>query len=175
MQLGRRLLIALPVLALATGAGAAGSLAGAAGGTPVPRTAPACTNGQLVNWLNTSGNGYAGGVEYQLQFTNISTHACSLFGFPGVSAVNLAGHQLGAAARRSGNATTRATIAAGGHATAALQIVDTGNFSPSACRAVTAAGLRVYAPNLTSSEVIPFPFSVCSRASTVSLGIQAVR
>jgi len=49
--------------------------------------------------MDTQGDGAAGSVYYTLQFTNLSGHACTLRGYPGVSAVSLSGHQLGAPAR----------------------------------------------------------------------------
>jgi hypothetical protein len=136
-----------------------------------PRPVPACASGQLVNWLNTAGNGYAGGVDYVLQFTNISTHVCFLYGFPGVSAVNLTGHRIGDPATRNGSVSHSVDVAPGATARAQLQVVETGNFPRSTCKPVTAAGLRVYAAGLKSSDVIPFPFSVCSNPHTVSISV----
>jgi hypothetical protein len=40
---------------------------------------------------------------------------------------------------------------------------------------VTAAGLRVYPPNLTTSKVVPFPFSACSLTGPVYLNVRAVK
>jgi hypothetical protein len=40
----------------------------------------------------------AGSIYYHLEFTNLSGRACTLVGYPGVSAINLSGHQLGSAA-----------------------------------------------------------------------------
>jgi hypothetical protein len=37
-------------------------------------------------------------AEYYLEFTNLSGHACTLAGYPGVSAVGLSGGQLGSPA-----------------------------------------------------------------------------
>jgi len=51
-------------------------------------------------------------------------------------------------------------------------ITATGNFPLPTCRPVTADGLRVYAPGQTASDVIPFPFSVCSSHHTGSLAVQ---
>ena len=68
------------------------TLAGASTG------APRCTTRQLVVWLNTTGNGAAGSSYYNLEFTNLSAHACALSGFPGVSAINVADQQIGSAA-----------------------------------------------------------------------------
>ena len=136
--------------------------------------APPCTTSGLVAWLDTQGNGAAGSVFYTLELTNLSGRTCTVEGYAGVSAVNLAGHALGSAAARDHTVTPRlVTLAGGASADAVLRIVQAGNFPPSACRQVTAAGLRVYPPNLTRSKVIPFPFGACSRAGPVYLSVQA--
>ena len=60
---------------------------------------PACTAGDLGAWVAvTQGNGAAGSIFYPLQFTNLSRHACAMRGFPGVSAIDRNGHQLGSPA-----------------------------------------------------------------------------
>lgn len=137
-------------------------------------TVPCATSG-LVVWLDTQGNGAAGSVYYKLELTNLSGHACTLFGYPGVSAVDLRGRQLGRAASR--NATRRAqriTLASGASGSATLQIVEAGNYPPATCRPVTAAGLRVYPPNQTAARIVPFPFRACSRSGPVYLTVQPV-
>ena len=118
----------------------------------------------------------AGSVFYELKFTNLSGRTCHLRGFPGVSAVDLAGHRVGRAASRSHATRVRTIVLAhGATATATLQIVEAGNFSPSACHQVTAAGLRVFPPNQTASKVVPFPFRACSRSGPNFLTVRAVR
>lgn len=146
--------------------------------TPAPTIAstPKCATSRLVVWLDTQGNGTAGSIYYTLELTNLSTHACTLGGYPGVSAVNLAGHQLGSAASRdTAHKPHVVTLAPGASATAVLRIVDAGNFPSSSCHQVTAAGLRVFPPNMTSSKVVPFPFSACSQAGPVYLSVRAVQ
>lgn len=147
-----------------------------AGSTARPTAVtPACQTPGLVIWLDTNGNATAGTVFYKLHFTNLSGHTCTLNGFPFLFAVNLAGHQVGRRApfRKPGPHTVK--LANGKTATAVLGVVDTGNFSKSACRPVTAAGLRVFPPNQTRSKVVPFPFSACSRKhGPASLNIGAV-
>jgi hypothetical protein len=160
------------LLLLATVAAAASPASGA--GTTA--STPSCATSGLVVWLNTQGNGTAGSVYYNLEFTNLSGHACTLLGYPGVSAVDLAGHQLGSAASRNNAVKSRVVkLASGATAIAVLRIVEAGNFSTSACRPVTAAGLRVYPPNRTASKVVPFPFSACSRGGPIYLSVQVVR
>ncbi len=136
---------------------------------------PACQTPGLVIWLDTNGNGAAGTTFFKLHFTNLSGHACTLNGFPFLFAVNLAGHQVGSRAAFRKPAPHLVTLAKGKTATAVLGIVDTGVFSRSACRPVTAAGLRVFPPNQTRSKLVPFPFSTCSRRpGPASLNVGAV-
>lgn len=123
---------------------------------------PACQTGGLVVWLNTQGNGTAGTIFYTLNFTNLSGHACTLRGFPGVSAVNLRGKILGrAAGREPGQKVKTVTLTAGHTAHAVLGIVDVGALPATTCPPTTAAGLRVFPPNQKASKVIPFPFAAC--------------
>lgn len=137
--------------------------------------APCATSG-LVEWMNTQGNGAAGTIYYTLQFTNLSGHACTLRGYPGVSGVSLGGAQLGSAAARSSTTPVRTiTIGRGKTATATLGITDIGALSPSQCHPTTAAGFRIYAPNQTAPKLIPFPFAACAKSGINYLTVQAVR
>jgi hypothetical protein len=133
--------------------------------------APACTTANLDVWLNTSGNGAAGSSYYNLNLTNLSAHACTLFGYPGVSAITQAGIQLGSSAGRDAqHASTRITLASArtakgfetstsrNTATVILQITVAENFPTSVCSPITASGLRVYPPGQKESTVVPFPF-----------------
>lgn len=170
-------IIARAAVGVALLGGVAGTYASsAASASPSARATaqvPPCANGQIDSWLATGGNAALGTTYYQLQFTNLTKRTCSLYGFPGVSAVDFARRQVGGASVRSGP--KRSVVLVGGataHAT--LGVVDTGNFSAGGCRPVEAFGLRVYAPNQTVSDVIPWPFSVCSHAKTVSITIQSV-
>ncbi len=142
----------------------------------ITTSTPPCATADLVVWLDTRGNGAAGSTYYKLEFTNQSGHPCRLGGFPGVSAVDLGGAQLGSAASRDGSRGPRTVRLAGGAtATAVLRIVEARNFPRSGCRPVSAAGFRVYPPNGTASKVVPFPFAACSRTGLVYLSVQPVR
>jgi hypothetical protein len=135
-----------------------------------------CTTSGLVVWLNTQGGGTAGSTYYTLELTHLSGRACTLLGYPGVSAVTLGGRRLGSAASRNSARPQRlVTLAPGATATAVLQIVDVYNFPRSACRPTMAAGLRVYPPNQTASKLVPYPFLACARTGPVYLRVQAVR
>jgi hypothetical protein len=134
---------------------------------------PKCATSGLVIWLNTRASGTAGSLYYTLEFTNLSGHACTLLGYPGVSAVDLDRHQLGSAASKNNHLTPHlVSLASGATATAVLRIGDVGHFPT--CGRVTAAGLRVYPPNQTAAEVVPFPFGACSRTGPVYLSVEVV-
>jgi Protein of unknown function (DUF4232) len=80
----------LPGMALAATAGPAHA---------APRvTAPGCETPGLVIWLDTDGGGTAGSVYYNLEFTNLSGHSCTLNGFPYINAVSLTGSLPGSRA-----------------------------------------------------------------------------
>jgi hypothetical protein len=174
MQLSHRIrwstaaVVAVAVL----GAGGTALAVSSPSGHVVPATAyPQCTASGLVNWLDTTGNGAAGSVYYHLKFTNLSGHICTMIGYPGVSAVNLSGGQLGSAASRSTTSHHSVTLAKDATVSALLRIVQVGNFQSSTCSPTTAAGLRVYAPNQTLSKIVPFPFSACAKSGNIYLSV----
>jgi len=81
-------------LAISTAAYAATS----SSGTPAI-VIPKCTASDLGVWVAVDqGNGAAGTIYYPLEFTNLSHHTCYLFGYPGVSALDVNGRQLGSPA-----------------------------------------------------------------------------
>lgn len=139
----------------------------ATGSAAAPATTvstPGCSTAGLVSWI-TYDQGAAGTFYYSLDFTNLSGHACTLRGHPGVSAVSLSGGQVGAQATwgNPGNAKLRTVkLGNGATATAVLALTDVGVFPPRACHQVMAAGLRVYPPGQRASKLIPYPFSACS-------------
>ena len=135
---------------------------------------PACTTAGLAVWLGLGeGGGAAGSTYYPLEFTNVSGHACHLFGYPGVSARD--GHQLGSPAGRSSAPEHTIVLAKSATAHAFMQITDVANFSPSTCAPVTAGELNVYPPNQLSAKPIPFSFRACSKTGPVFLSVQPVQ
>ena len=150
------------------------------GGARAASAAPACSPSQLVTYLRPSaGGGSAGAFTFLLNFSNVGSRACSLRGFPGVSAVDHAGHQLGKAAERSGASvrTIRlkpATSSTFGTAAAFLTFVDTGNFPAARCASRIASGVKVFAPNTTVAHRVPMPFPACTTHSAVFLKVSAV-
>lgn len=158
---------------------------------PTPSSAavaPSCTTSQLDVWLNTSGNGAAGSSYYSLNLTNLSAHSCTLYGYPGVSAVTQVGIQLGSSAafdpaHPSSRVTLTSARTAQGFenstsrntATVIMQITVAENFPLSVCAPITAAGLRVYPPGQKESTVVPFPFVACAKAGPRFLHVESVQ
>ena len=150
-------------------------------------TPRSCTTADLDVWLNTNGNGAAGSTYYNLNLTNLSAATCTLYGYPGISAITQAGVQVGsAAARDSAHAVSLITLTsarsakgletstAHNTATVILQIAVAENFPQTTCVPITAAGLRVYPPNQKESTVVPFPFVACGKSGPRVLHVEAV-
>jgi len=143
---------------------------------PSKAATAACSARALDVRLNRQGSQTAGSTYYKLEFTNLSSHACTLRGYPGVSAITTNGRQLGSpAGRNAAHASRTVTLARGGSAVAVLQVTDAHNFPPASCRLTTASGLRVYAPGATLAKTVSFPFLTCARAGTVTLHAEAVQ
>jgi hypothetical protein len=135
---------------------------------------PGCETPGLVIWLDTNGNAGAGSVFYNLKFTNLSGHKCTLNGFPFINAVSLTGSLLGHRAAFSGGPGNQITLGQGQTGTAVLQIVNVLNIPASQCKPVTAAGFRVFPPNQTRAKVLPFPFGACSANGPVFMFVKPV-
>ena len=156
----RRTIIAT-VTALTLGLG--GAVWATSAASAAPAAIPACSTANLGVWVNLSqGSVAAGTTAYPLDFTNTGSRACTLFGYPGVSATNANGARLGRTAARNPIFKARTvTIPAGGTAHAYLFWVEVRNFSPSACKLGTASLLKVYPPGRTSAAYTFFSQQVC--------------
>ena len=162
--------ILLPAVALASSAGS-GS---AATGTRSQAAAhPPCARSWLTSWMGVGGGDAAAGSSYyQLEISNVNGPTCTLYGFPGVSALGSGGKQLGSAAgRESGQ--EKLTVTLGHYQTAhvVLQIADVANFPAASCHPATADTLRVYAPGNYSAMRFPFSFRACARKGPVYMHV----
>jgi len=178
---------AVTALAITGAAFAATSPAAPAGKTAAHvAAAPQCTaaagqNGNVSVWVaDGQGNGTAGTTYYPLEFTNLSGHACSMHGFPGVSAISRTGKQLGSPASwgsAGGSGTPRTVIVAPGATVhAVLAYHDVGAYTPSACHPVnTTFELRVYPPDQRGAAYAFFDLAACSHAGPAYLGVGPVK
>lgn len=134
--------------------------------------APGCSVADLTAWVGIPADGSAGTFTYQLELSNVSGHACTLRGFPGVSATGAHGSQLGSAAVRNHAHPARlVTLGRGATAHVELGIADVSNFPKSVCHPVTASGLRVFPPNDRRSESIPISFRACQKRGPKYLSV----
>jgi Protein of unknown function (DUF4232) len=141
---------------------------------PAP-PAVACVVDTTVVWLKAQQDAGAGSSWYTVAITNLSGHRCSLRGYPGVSAIDLAHRQLGAPATRNPRDPVRTILVApGGSAQFLLQLHDPGFYPKASCDPATAAGLRIYLPDAASATVVPVPFGACSRRGPAFLHVTTV-
>ncbi|MGO9321750.1 MAG: DUF4232 domain-containing protein [Solirubrobacteraceae bacterium] len=171
--------VRLGACALALPAFAAALLATAAPPAPAASAraagAPSCATSGLVIWLNAEGSGTAGSFYYKIEFANLSGRTCTLAGYPGVSAVNLRGRQIGSPAGREATGKPGVvTLAPEAQATAIVRVVDVGAL-PASCHPATAAGFRVYPPGQRTSKLVPFPFRTCSKLGQSAMSVRAVK
>jgi hypothetical protein len=131
-------------------------------------TAGPCATSSLALRHGLS-QGYAGGVYEVIDFTNTSSTACTLYGYPGVSLVSGSPYtQIGPAARRTtGTAIRLITLAPGATANALLQIVDALNYPPASCGPVKAAALKVYPPNQRAPVYLASTATACAKSVAV--------
>ena len=156
-------------LAISTAAYAATS----SGTSPVP--IPRCTASNLGVWVAIDqGNGAAGTIYYPLEFTNLSHHTCYLFGYPGVSALDVNGRQLGSPASWGPLAGARiVNLAPGATAHTLLGYHDVVvNTAPECTRTKVATYLRVYPPGQRSETDAAFPVEACVHAGPVYMSIE---
>lgn len=152
------------------GAACAAALMAAGIGTAASATTPAhatssvipkCTASDLGVWVAADQtNGTAGSIYYPMEFTNLSSGTCYLYGHAGVSAVTASGHQLGQPARWTSGAASVVNLAPGATAHAMLQYLVVEVFP--GCHPVNAAELKIYPPDQTSSAHAFWDLASCT-------------
>jgi Protein of unknown function (DUF4232) len=120
-----------------------------------------------------------GGTYYTLEFTNISSRACSLYGYPEVSAYaggRAGGTQIGSAAAYDTSIRPQAVaLAPGQTAHSVLLVASTRAFQPTACARVTAPELRVMLPDQVRPAFVPINLSACSKKGLEFMSVQAIQ
>jgi hypothetical protein len=158
----------LTTLAALAAAGAAVSVAALAPSAGAAARVRACTAAQTAVWLGDGpGGGTLGTFYYPLEFSNIGRHACTLSGYPTVTAVDATGNQIGPASNHSTGTHKVVKLAPGQTAHALLGIHDWGAICSTE---VSAAGLRVLAPGQHTADPIDFPFGACAHSGVLTVG-----
>jgi hypothetical protein len=126
---------------------------------------PACGNAALAV-THTPTQGATGHGSFVLLYRNVSGSTCSIFGYPGLDALNPAGHVLAHAARTlhgfAGGVTTETTtvLAPGGYGSATVEWL---NFNPATSGPCTfSASVATTPANTTHTVRFPLSVSVCS-------------
>ena len=146
---------------------AATASAGASARTAASAATPTCTPSSMQVWLGLGlGGGTAGSTYYPLEFSNVGHHACTLNGYPGVSAYRGA-TQVGPAATRNGAPHRTVTLAPGATAHAILRVADWGAVCSTE---IVADGLKVFPPGQTRSKPVPFSFGACAHRGVLRVG-----
>ncbi len=138
---------------------------------------PACTAGDLGAWVAVDqGNGAAGSIYYPLQFTNLSGHACAMRGFPGVSAIDRNGRQLGSPAAWSARVAAHTIVLApGATAHTILRYSDAAVTTAPGCHPVFSAfELRIFPPNQFGATHAAFDLEACSHAGPIYLTVEPI-
>jgi hypothetical protein len=162
----------------AVAAGSSGAVLTADTTRVAPAAVRACAAGDLGVWVAVSqGNGAAGSLYLPLQFTNLSRHACAMRGFPGVSAIDRNGHQLGSPASWDHVIPSRTVVLApGATAHTILRYSDVTVSSAPGCHPTFGTfELRVYPPGQRGATYAAFDLQACSHAGPVYLGVEPVR
>lgn len=150
------------VLAAAAACAGAGFAAAA---TPAAATVPACGNSSLAITY-TPPQGATGHGAFVLRFRNQTRSSCSLYGYPGLDALNAAGQVLAHAKRTmrgfAGGAHVEAvvTVTPGHYASATVEWM---NFNPVTSGSCTfSKSVATTPPNTTHTVHLPVSVSVCS-------------
>ncbi|MEU6055791.1 DUF4232 domain-containing protein [Streptomyces xanthochromogenes] len=134
--------------------------------SPSSAGAARCTANGLRISLGRESPG-AGNIYVPLVFTNASTAACSLVGFPGVSLVSASGARIGEAAQREGSTQPPVVLAPGKSAYASLHTVNEGVSDKPCWQA--ASWVQAYPPGSTQTlRVSAGSLRICGAVFDVS-------
>jgi hypothetical protein len=172
-----RLLTATAALAAALIPAAALAASSATGQHPSAAPVARCAHSQLTAWMALPSAGAAALTDYfYVEITNVSRHACSLDGFPRVTAFGLNGRQIGGAALWATSVFARyLVLAPGATSHTIVGITSTSGWSPSGCHPQTAYGLNVTAPHTHGSLRVGFSFPACAEPSAQFLWVFALQ
>jgi hypothetical protein len=148
------------------------AFAGTAVSTSMAAAAVAsCRAASTEVWAPVEGAGTAGTIYYELEFSNVGHHTCTLRGYPSVWAITQGGVKIGVPAMHRG-VPRMVTLRPGETAHAVLGVTTTG--AVCGTQGAMGTGLRVVPPGQTlpktpgeRDEVEHFPLQVCTSQSSM--------
>jgi len=148
--------------------------------SPAPSTSASsgtsqCATADLRLTVGRS-NGAAGTVYYPLDFTNTSSSACTMYGYPGVAFVSSpGGNQVGApAGRESSTVPALVTLVPGATAHATLAVSDVLISNNCMGHQVQVNWLQVYPPDQSSALFAQLSRQGCAEQSLVTMHVNTV-
>ncbi len=158
-RLGRRLAVGAGLTAAAILLPAAALASSAAAGSTAQASQPAavCAAANTHVWYGAPGVAATGHSFVEFQLSNVGHASCTLFGYPGVSALNSSGVEVGKPATHSGSKIT-VTLAPGATAHFVLTITDA--FLVCA-HPVHATQIRVFPPGQFHAQKVPLATLQC--------------
>ncbi|HTX28650.1 MAG TPA: DUF4232 domain-containing protein [Streptosporangiaceae bacterium] len=145
-------------------------------------TGTACAPSGLEAWVGLATTGsppgtgrrpQLAGATYNLEFTNVSSRACRLYGYPEVSAY--ADAQIGSAAVDDTAVRPQpVTLEPGATAHSVLRITGPASFQPTACGQVTVPELRVTLPDRARASFVPIRLAACSKKGQEFMSVQPI-
>lgn len=127
--------------------------------------ASGCTSVHTRAWYGLPGDAATGHSFIQLELSNIGHSTCTFFGFPGVSALDSHGHQVGHPATHTGHR-IGVTLAPGATTHMVLVITDA---SLVCSHPVKATDLRIFPPGQFHSQNVPLATRQCIGKSVLSV------
>jgi hypothetical protein len=143
-------------------------------GPPRETAGPRCATSRLRIRVNGGGRT----LRYSVEFTNISAAACTLTGYPAVSAYGAGGARVGNAAGRGPSAAAPRVVLAPGASAQAPVVASAATFRARRCHPVTADGLHVVPPGQTEGRDVRHALRACSatgRQAPVFLRVLALQ
>lgn len=125
------------------------------------QTASPCLTSNLSLSVGQS-QGAAGTFFSPVLLTNVGSHPCTLFGYPGVSFVDSSGAQLGLPASHDKGKARTVLLSPQGTAGALLRQPDPGVYPPSRCQPATSAKLKVYPPGQRDPLLVNDARQICT-------------
>jgi hypothetical protein len=126
-----------------------------------PQATPQCSTGQTYVWFALAPSGAAGTIYYPVEFSNVSSRTCWLYGYPAVTGLNSRGRAIGPSAGHYIAPRRKVTLKPGQTAHALLGIVEAGIIG--GCRSATGSALGVIPPSAKRQQVVSdFSFPACT-------------
>lgn len=156
-------LIPVAALAATSSPAAPGAAARQTAAAPPHCTAGTVSHPQTFVWLATPGDGFAGGVSYSLEFSNVSHSACTLQGTPKLVAIRSNGQQVGPAVG-GGSTGQPITLRPGETAHVVLNVL-----APASCAHPVNATLYAYPPGQAQRQSTGITQGFCPNGAPVGV------